>query len=337
MSKTYNNKLSHPQGEPTNPTTSATIYLAGGCFWGIQHLMQGIEGVTDTLCGYANGTGEADANYRQVCTGTTGFREAVRVDYDPRRVSLDKLLYIFLRVIDPEAVNRQGNDVGTQYQSGIYFVPGDDTSKAAIDRIVAIEKQRYQNFAVETGPLQNFYPAEEEHQDYLTKHPRGYCHIHPGAIKAASASKVDPALYPRPTDQDIKTKLTPSGFHITQENGTEPAFRNAYWDHDDKGIYVDVVTGEPLFSSEDKFESSCGWPAFSAPLEPMVVTTHKDNTHGMQRIEVRSRTANSHLGHVFVGPHEGPKGVRYCINSAALRFVPEEDMEKEGYGYLIER
>ncbi|MBR2863296.1 MAG: peptide-methionine (R)-S-oxide reductase MsrB [Bacteroidaceae bacterium] len=317
-------------------TQLSTIYLAGGCFWGIQQLMKGIPGVTDTLCGYANGTGEADATYARVCRGDTGFREAVRVDYDPDRVSLDKLLYMFLRVIDPEAVNRQGNDVGTQYQSGIYFVPGDDRSKATIARIVEIEKQRYGNFAVETGPLENFFAAEDEHQDYLTKHPRGYCHIHPGAIKAASTSKVDPARYPRPDDASIRSKITADSYHITQENGTEPAFRNAYWDHDAKGIYVDVVTGEPLFSSKDKFESSCGWPAFSAPLEPMVLTTHKDNTHGMQRIEVRSRTGNGHLGHVFVGPHEGPKGVRYCINSAALRFVPEEDMEKEGYGYLLE-
>lgn len=247
-------------------TQLSTIYLAGGCFWGIQQLMKGIPGVADTLCGYANGTGEADATYARVCRGDTGFREAVRVDYDPARVSLDKLLYMFLRVIDPEAVNRQGNDVGTQYQSGIYFVPGDTASKAVIARIVEIEKRRYGNFAVETGPLENFFAAEDEHQNYLDKHPRGYCHIHPGAIKAASTSKVDPARYPRPDDASIRSKITADSYHITQENGTEPAFRNAYWDHDAKGIYVDVVTGEPLFSSKDKFESSCGWPAFSAQI-----------------------------------------------------------------------
>lgn len=318
----------------TNQTIN-TIYLAGGCFWGLQALMKAISGVTETLCGYANGTGEADANYKRVCSGDTGFRETVRVDYDPAKVSLDQLIYMFLRVIDPEAVNRQGNDVGTQYQSGIYFEPDDTASAETIARIAEIEKHRYRSFAVEIGPLKNFYPAEGEHQDYLDKHPRGYCHIPPGAIKAASRLVVDPADYPRPTDVSIKVSLDPDQFRITQENGTEPAFRNAYWDHDAKGIYVDVVTGEPLFSSEEKFESSCGWPAFSAPLEPTVVTTHRDSTHGMQRIEVRSRTGNSHLGHVFVGPAEGPKGVRYCINSASLRFVPYEDMEAEGYGYLL--
>ena len=208
MSKTFNH------------TQPSTIYLAGGCFWGLEALMAAIPGVTDTLCGYANGTGEADANYARVCRGDTGFREAVRVQYDPAQVSLDKLLYIFLRAIDPEARDRQGNDIGTQYQSGIYYLPEDDGSKATVQRIASVEQQRYPNFAVEIGPVQNFYKAEEEHQAYLTKHPRGYCHIHPGAIQAARVSQVDPAAYPRPSEEEIRTKLTAQAFHITQENGT---------------------------------------------------------------------------------------------------------------------
>ena len=271
--------------EPEN-----VIFLAGGCFWGIEQLMQSIPGVIDARSGYANGTCEADADYKKVCSGGTGFRETVRVEYDPEKVSLDALLLAYFYVIDPTVKNRQGNDV---------------------------------------------YPAEEYHQNYLEKNPGGYCHIPKAEIELFSKLRIDPGDYKKPAAESIRDKLTSEQYRITQENGTERPFENEFWNQFEKGIYVDVVTGEPLFSSTDKFESSCGWPAFSKPIEDPAVVESVDKSHGMIRTEVRSRAGNSHLGHVFTGDSESPNGVRYCINSAALRFVPYAKMEAEGYGYLL--
>ncbi len=311
-----------------------TIYLAGGCFWGLQKLLKDMPGVTHTACGYANGSGEEDADYDTVCAGHTGFRETVRADYDPAEVSLDRLLFAFFDVIDLTAVNRQGNDVGTQYQSGVYWEPEDRASMEAVMRVSGIVKERCDGFAVELSPLRNFFPAEEYHQDYLDRFPGGYCHISPGVIKRTQVERIDPGKYPRPEETDIQKKLSPIEYAVARQGGTEPPFTNAYWDFDAPGIYVDVVTGEPLFTSKDKFESSCGWPAFSAPIEAGTVTELSDTSFGMVRTEVRSRSGNSHLGHVFRGPYEGTAGVRYCINSAALRFVPFDEMEEAGYGWL---
>lgn len=314
-----------------------TIYLAGGCFWGLQKLLKEMPGVLHTVCGYANGTGGEDADYETVCTGQTGFRETVQVDYDPAAVTLDRLLFAFFDVIDLTAVNRQGNDVGTQYQSGVYWEPEDAETAGSVARVSGIAKERCDEFAVELKPLQNFYPAEDYHQDYLDRFPGGYCHISPSAIKRIPSEQIDPGRYPRPEKQRIRERLSDLQYAVTQEAGTEPPFDNDYWDMDEPGIYVDVVTGEPLFTSKDKFESSCGWPAFSAPIEAGTVTEQSDTSFGMVRTEVRSRSGNSHLGHVFRGPYEGPDGVRYCINSAALRFVPFDEMEEAGYGWLKER
>lgn len=312
-----------------------TIYLAGGCFWGLQKVMKEICGVTDTVCGYANGTGEAEADYETVCSGKTGFRETVQVNYDPKKVSLEKLLFAFFYVIDPEAVGRQGNDVGTQYQSGIYWEPEDHEAQRSVHAAAETMRRRYPDFAVELKPLENFFAAEEYHQDYLDKNPGGYCHISPARMEAVRNMVVDPALYERPVQAQLREKLTEEQYYVTQENGTEPPFRNPFWNHDEKGIYVDAATGEPLFSSLDKFESACGWPAFSKPLDPAAVYGRTDRTFGMVRTEVRSRMGDSHLGHVFTGEPESPNGVRYCINSAALRFIPFEEMEKAGYGSLM--
>jgi len=314
--------------------TENVIYFAGGCFWGIEHLMQSIPGVIDAQSGYANGTGEADANYQAVLTGTTGFRETVRVEYDPEQVSLDALLTAYFYVIDPTVCNRQGNDVGTQYQTGIYYT--NDKARQAVERIARIEKSRSVRFCVEIGPLINFYPAEEYHQNYLEKNPDGYCHIPAEEIRMFSGLRIDPGDYQKPASEVIQDKLTKEAYYVTQENGTEQPFENAFWNRFDKGIYVDVVTGEPLFSSEDKFESSCGWPAFSRPIEQPSIIEREDNSFRMQRIEVRSRAGNSHLGHVFAYDSQSPNGLRYCINSAALRFIPYADMEAEGYGYLLD-
>ena len=315
-------------------TTENVIYLAGGCFWGIEYLMQSIPGVIDAQSGYANGTGEADADYQTVCTGETGFRETVRVEYDPERVSLDALLLAYFYVIDPTVENRQGNDRGSQYQTGIYYT--NDKAKQTVERLAEIERSRSEAFFVEIGPLVNFYPAEDYHQDYLEKNPGGYCHIPREEIELFSKLRIDPGDYQKPAAEAIRDKLTAEQYRVTQESGTEQPFANEFWERFEKGIYVDVVTGEPLFSSTDKFESGCGWPAFSKPIESPAVVEVPDNSYGMHRTEVRSRAGNSHLGHVFSGDPESPNGIRYCINSASLRFIPYDKMEAEGYGYLLD-
>lgn len=314
-------------------STENVIYLAGGCFWGMEHLMQSIPGVIDAQSGYANGTGESDANYQTVCSGKTGFRETVRVEYDPQQVSLDALLLAYFYVIDPTVENRQGNDRGTQYQTGIYYT--NDKARETVERIADIERERSKKFFVEIGPLINFYPAEEYHQDYLDKNPTGYCHIPQKEIQLFSNLHIDPGDYQKPAAESIRDKLTAEQYRVTQESATERPFDNEFWNQFEKGIYVDVVTGEPLFSSSDKYESGCGWPAFSRPIETPAVVELPDNSYGMHRTEVRSRAGNSHLGHVFTGDPESPNGVRYCINSAALRFIPYAKMEEEGYGYLL--
>ena len=309
----------------------STIYLAGGCFWGLEMLMQSIPGVIDAESGYANGTGKNDAKYSIITGGRTGFRETVKVTYDPDEVSLDALLAYFY-VIDPTVANRQGNDVGSQYQTGVYYT--NDEAKETVERIAAIERGRSKRFEVEIGPLVNYYPAEEYHQNYLEKNPMGYCHIPRDEIELFSRLRIDPGDYAKPAAEAIRDKLTAEQYKVTQESGTEAPFANEFWDKFEKGIYVDIVTGEPLFSSTDKFESGCGWPAFSKPIEGPSVVELGDNSHGMRRTEVRSRAGDSHLGHVFTGDPESPNGVRYCINSASLRFVPLAKLEEEGYGYL---
>ena len=325
--------------EPTTGMTEETmknehvIYLAGGCFWGLEKLMQSIPGVTDAVSGYANGSGEEDANYQTVVKGQTGFRETVKVTYDPEQVSLDALLLAYFYVIDPTVENRQGNDVGSQYQTGVYYE--DDASREIVERIAALERRRREKFVVEIGPLVNFFPAEEYHQDYLDKNPNGYCHIPRAEIELFSRLRIDPGDYQKPAAEAIRDKLTDEQYRVTQQSGTERPFQNEFWNQFEKGIYVDVVTGEPLFSSADKFESSCGWPAFSRPIEEPAVVELPDDSHGMRRTEVRSRAGDSHLGHVFTGDRESPNGVRYCINSASLRFIPYEKMEQEGYGELM--
>lgn len=308
------------------------IYLAGGCFWGLEKLMQSIPGVLDAVSGYANGTCEADANYKTVCGGKTNFRETVLVTYDPARVSLDQLLFAYYAVVDKTAVNRQGHDIGTQYQAGVYYA--DDASKAVVERVAAVERARTPGFAVEIKPLENFFPAEEYHQDYLDKNPGGYCHIPFAEIARLSNSVIDAGEYARPAEAEIVKRLSPEQYAVTQNSATERPFQNEFFRNDEKGLYVDVVTGEPLFTSEDKYESSCGWPAFTKPVESAVVVEREDRTHGMFRVEVRSRAGDSHLGHVFENDPESPNGVRYCINSAALRFIPYDKLDEEGYGYL---
>jgi peptide methionine sulfoxide reductase msrA/msrB len=311
------------------------IYLAGGCFWGMEKLMQSIPGVLDAESGYANGTGGKDADYKTVCTGKTGFRETVKVTYDPSRVTLDQLLFAYFEVVDATAVNRQGHDIGTQYQAGVYYA--DAQSQSVVERIAAIERARTPRFSVEIGPLVNFFPAEEYHQDYLDKNPNGYCHIPLAEIARLSKSTIDAGRYQKPDEAQIREKLTSEQFAVTQQSATERPFTSEFYGSKQRGLYVDVVTGEPLFTSDDMYHSSCGWPSFTKPVEPSVVVERADNSHCMRRVEIRSRAGNSHLGHVFEGDMESPNGVRYCINGASLRFVPYDELAEQGYGYLKEK
>ncbi|NLW88675.1 MAG: peptide-methionine (R)-S-oxide reductase MsrB [Clostridiaceae bacterium] len=308
------------------------IYVAGGCFWGTEKLMQTIHGVINATSGYANGQEGDVPAYATV--SDTGFKETVRVEYDPDQVSLDTILFAFFRSIDPTVTNRQGNDVGSQYQAGVYW--SDDKAKETVMRIADVERGRYDDFAVEIEPLRNFYDAEEYHQNYLDKNINGYCHISFEEFERVRNIIVDPADYPRPSIDEIKAALTDVQYNITQDAGTEPPFQNEYWNSYERGIYVDIVTGEPLFSSGDKIDSGTGWPSFSKGIDENTFVYLTDDSLGMDRIEVRSRSGNTHLGHIFYGETESPTGIRFCINSAALRFVAYDDMEKEGYGYLTD-
>ena len=328
------------------------IYLAGGCFWGTEFYVDLIYGVVSAESGYANGT-TANPSYREVCSGSD-HAETVHVVYDPKIVSLDEILTAFYDSIDPTAKNRQGNDIGRQYRSGIYYVPNADGSESA-DAVVirasldALQKRIGKTVAIEVEPIVNFYRAEEEHQEYLAKNPNGYCHISPALIAkmrekraaAVRAEETKPArTYEKPSDAELKERLTGMQYAVTQEKATEPPFRNEY-DHEFReGIYCDITTGEPLFVSTDKFDSGCGWPAFSRPIDDALIAEHEDRSYSMVRTEVTAASSGAHLGHVFDDGPAALGGLRYCINSASLRFIPKEDMEREGYGdylYLLER
>lgn len=324
------------------------IYLAGGCFWGTELYLSLVPGVVSAECGYANGM-SVHPSYAEVCSGS-GHVEAVHVVYDPHIISLEQLLTAFYDSIDPTTVDRQGNDVGRQYRSGIYYVPNTDGSESIDARVVresldALQKHIGTPVAIEMGPIVNFYRAEDEHQEYLENHPNGYCHISPALIAAMREKRAaaEPAVtaetvrsYEKPSDAELRARLTEMQYAVTQEKATEPPFRNAY-DHEFRaGIYCDITTGEPLFVSTDKYDSGCGWPAFSRPIDAALIAEHEDLSHGMVRTEVTAAASGAHLGHVF---HDGPAatgGLRYCINSASLRFIPKEDMEREGYGDYLE-
>ena len=304
------------------------IYLAGGCFWGLEAYMERIQGVTDAVSGYANGKGDT-TNYQLL--HATDHAETVKVTYDPNKISLDKLLQYYFRVIDPTSINKQGNDRGRQYRTGIYYQNEQD--KAVIEAALKTLQSKYQvPIQIEVEPLKNYVEAEEYHQDYLKKNPNGYCHID---IKKADEPLIDDKKYPKPSDAELKQKLTALQYDVTQGKHTERSFSNEYWDNFSPGIYVDITTGEPLFSSKDKFESGCGWPSFTKPIAAEVAEYQKDNSFNMTRIEVLSRSGHAHLGHVF---DDGPRdkgGLRYCINSASIKFIPLDEMEKQGYGDLI--
>ncbi len=304
----------------------STIYLAGGCFWGVEEYMSRIAGVYDSTSGYANGNTE-NPSYEEVIRDNTGHAETVRVLYDPTVVTLDELLEKFFRVVDPTSFNQQGNDVGEQYRSGIYYE--DDKDKEIITAHIEALSQNYdEEIVVEILPLDNFYLAEEYHQDYLKKNVNGYCHIDMNALNDTDPISADD--YIAPSVQELSERLSEIQFDVTQNNATERAFTHEYNDNYEPGIYVDITTGEPLFSSADKYDSGTGWPSFTKSITEDVVVSVPE----FSAKEVRSRVGDAHLGHVFEDGPVDAGGLRYCINGAALRFIPYNDMPAEGYGHL---
>lgn len=302
------------------------IYLAGGCFWGMEAYFQKVYGILDTEVGYANGRTET-AGYRDL--HASGHAETVKIVYDAQRISLAEIIDRYLRIIDPLSVNQQGNDRGTQYRTGIYYTNEADRAVAAAF-LDLTEKELGQKPVVELEALKHFVPAEAEHQDYLKRNPGGYCHI--------GLSQASQPLYPgnpKPTDEELKRRLSPEAYDITQKAATERPGSSAYNRFDVPGIYVDVVTGQPLFSTDDQFDGGCGWPSFSKPITTDVTRYRSDASHGMERTEVKSQGGDSHLGHVFDDGPPAAGGLRYCINGAALRFIPYDQMAEAGYERLM--
>ncbi len=303
------------------------IYLAGGCFWGVEGYFAQISGVIGTEVGYANGKTK-ETNYHSI--NQTDHAETLKVIYDSNTISLEEILLHYFRIIDPISIDRQGGDTGRQYRTGIYSQSQETVNRVQLS-LNQLQKNYNQPIAVENELLRNYIKAEDYHQKYLDKNPTGYCHIDLGLAKEPLKQEE----YHKPSDNEIRKNLSKEQYEITQKAGTELPFSHEYDKFDQDGIYVDIVTGEPLFSSRDKYDAGCGWPSFSKPIKQKSVNYAKDNSLARKRIEVVSEVGDSHLGHVFT---DGPKdsgGLRYCINGSALRFVALKDMEDQGYADYI--
>ena len=337
--------------EPVELVGLATF--AGGCFWCMEKPFEKYPGVTSAISGYTGGE-TVDPTYRAVCTGDTGHTEAVRIEFDPEIISYETLLEIFWREIDPTDAGGQFVDRGSQYRSAIFYHSERQRELAERSKAALAASGRFTKpIVTEILPVAAYYEAEAYHQDYYQSNPTSYQRYRGGsgrdrfldavwgaerevkleAPSEASGEARDPSgtTWSKPSDAELRERLTELQYRVTQEEATERAFQNEFWDNKQRGLYVDIASGEPLFSSEDKYDSGCGWPSFTQPLGEARITEKKDYKLGYGRTEVRSGYGDSHLGHVFNDGPE-PTGLRYCINSASLRFIPVADLEREGYG-----
>ncbi|HLR66268.1 peptide-methionine (R)-S-oxide reductase MsrB [Virgibacillus alimentarius] len=302
--------------------------FAGGCFWCMVEPFDERPGVVEVISGYTGGEIE-NPTYEQVCSNTTGHVEAVQITFDPKTMPYQELVNTFWQQIDPTDPGGQFHDRGESYQTVIFY-HNEEQKRIAEESKQKLEKSgKFKNpIATKILPAKPFYKAEEAHQDYYKKQSFHYRLYKKGSGREDFLKN---NWQPKFNKANLKEQLTPIQYHVTQENGTEKPFHNEYWDNEEEGIYVDIISGEVLFTSKDKFDANCGWPSFTKPVDKYQLTEKTDSSHGMIRTEVRSRRSDSHLGHVF---NDGPVdrgGLRYCMNSAAMRFIPKEKMAEEGY------